>query len=784
MNFTLSWLKEHLSTTATAGDISNSLLQLGHENRVSTKLEDLSQFKVAKVLGVELHPNADRLNLCRIQSHDRILEIVCGAPNVRAGIHVALAEVGQVIPSNGMEIKEVKIRGQLSQGMICSAAELDVGDEEDGIMELNQDAKIGEPFFRFLPAAEDEPLFLLAITPNRGDCFGVRGIARDLAAAAVGELIPLDQVFRKRSIHKQFNEAGFPDFPLHIEDPGACPRFSYRLIRGIQNGKSPHWLRERLRISKVRSINKAVDATNFFLYDVNRPFHAFNLKSLVDRLVVTRAKGGEEFNGLDKETYSLPAAAMVIRDSEKIVSLAGIMGSIESGTYNETEDLLLESAYFHPWDIASAGQKLAINTHSRARFERGVDRDFCGLDALTQMILNLCGGEASAVKVQSTPVERKIISFPKDCVQKVTGLNTEHEKILHALGFESVESGFTVPTWRHDCNNPNDLVEEVARVVGYSNISSLPMKKDGKYHSHRHPGIEQIVRQVCVQRGMWESVTYCFVHPLQAKAYGAEKPVLLSNPMHAEMNALRPSILPSLVESLGRNTSFGCGELNLFEVGTLYFGQNGSVQEKKCVAGIRFGGKPQDWQGEHPKASPFHVKHDALALAKACGVKDCEIRSTIPQWYENGQSLVVRGNVVASFGKLKSSLTNRLPVMAFEVFLDALIPTRGTIVKRYQPYKLQPVVRDLAFVVKEEITAEQVLDAVDVDEKTAALIIRKEVFDLYRGTGVDPGCKSIGIRLHMLNREKSFTQDEIDRIVLKIEQRVCATTSGRMKEPA
>lgn len=784
IHFTFSWLKEHLHTEKDAQSISDTLLALGHENEITTKFKYLEEFEAAHVLEVVPHPNADRLKLCKVQSKEGELRIVCGAPNARAGIYVALAKVGQVVPSNGMEIKEVKIRGELSRGMICSASELDVGDDEDGIIELHPGAKIGEPFSNFLEGRADEDVFSLAVTPNRGDCFGVRGVARDLAAAAAGTLIPLDQVLKNRRLHKQFQESFEADVAVEVRDSTICPRFSHRVLKGIQNGPSPHWLREKLRISKVRSINKVVDATNFLLYDLNRPFHAFDLNSIKgNKLTVEESRRKEAFQGLDEAHYALPAGAIVIRDGEKVVSLAGIMGSVGSGTYDSTRDVLLESAFFPPHKVAFAAQELGIETHSRARFERGIDRDFCGLDALTQMIISLCGPcQVSSRSEHKAEEKKNTIRLEKGHIKRVIGMDVaEYRNILNSLGFEGTRDNFTIPPWRHDCTNGNDLVEEVVRVIGYKNIPSKPMDKTPQFKGEED--LKRICRLVCASRGMRESYTYCFVSEEDARAYGEQEPIRISNPMNMDMNVMRPSILPSLVESLHENISFGHGNLSLFEVGRIYArpGQSNRVNERESLSAVRFGGLLEDWRKGNKSWTPFHAKHDVLEIMRAVGTKNYSIADEAPPWYEVGQSLRLGRKVMAHFGQLRCNLTKGHPIMAFEVFLDDLKLSRSQY-EKYSPCRLQPVIRDFAFIVREEIKAGQILDAIDENRKAAPLVVEKIVFDLYRDKELGEGYKSLGVRVSLLDREKNFTQSKIRETISEIEKSVCQAVDAKIRE--
>ncbi|OYZ67679.1 MAG: phenylalanine--tRNA ligase subunit beta, partial [Rhizobiales bacterium 24-66-13] len=641
MKFTFSWLQEHLEPTASFDEIVDRLSLIGLEvEGLEDKAKALAPFVVGEVLTAQKHPNADKLKVCTVSiGKGEPIQVVCGAPNARAGLKTVFAAPGTIIPTTGTELKIGKIRDVESRGMLCSAREMGLSEEHDGIMELPEDAPVGAPFAQVLGL--NDPVVEIAVTPNRADCLGVSGVARDLAAAGLGELLAP----RIAPV-----ESKFPA-PLNVtldfgETPSLCPAFAVRVIRGVKNGPSPEWMQEKLRAIGLRPINALVDVTNFLTFDRNRPLHVFDLNKVKGDLVVRRAKAGETLLALDGKTYTLDETMCVIADDKGVESLAGVMGGEESGCDESTTDVVIESALWEPINIAQTGRKLGLNSDARFRFERGIDPAFTvpGLDLATHIILDICGGEPSQmVLAGAIPDTARTIDFPLAEVKRLSGLEASEAEIrdvLTRLGFAVSGAAPVVqvvpPSWRADIEGKADLVEEVVRILG---LARVPATEFPRTDDARRPVLTPLqmrvrkARRALAARGMVEAVTWSFVSKAQAELFGGGAPELaLSNPIASELSDMRPSLLPGLIRSAQANADRGYGEVALFEVGQVFAGDQPKDQRMSATGIRRATAKPEGagrhWSGTAKSVDAFDAKADALAALAAVGAPVANLQVT------------------------------------------------------------------------------------------------------------------------------------------------------------
>ena len=803
MKFTFSWLKEHLETTASVEEISTKLTSLGLEvDTVENPAENLKDFIIAHVLSAEPHPNADKLRVCQVSTGSQTLQIVCGAPNARADMKVVLACSGTTIPSNGMKLKPTKIRDVESNGMMCSAQELGLEGDADGIMDLDPDAPIGEPYAIY--AGLNDPVFDLEITPNRGDCLGVRGIARDLAAAGLGQLKDLKE--------PTFTQEG--DCPVKVvldfqgDKKQACPVFTGRLIKNVKNGPSPEWLQRKLLSIGLRPISTLVDITNYMTFTHNRPMHVFDLAKISgDTLTLRMATAGEKMLALDEKEYTLTDQMAVISDNSGPVSLAGIMGGESTGCDESTTDVFLESAFFDPIVTALTGRRLGIHSDSRFRFERGVDPQIVqeGLDIATQMILDLCGGIASEpVVAGAIPDFTHSLHFDPKTVKTrggVTASRERIEKILKTLGFgvEEDSAGFmvSVPSWRFDVDCPESLVEEVCRVVGYDHIEeeSLPHAHiDEDFESA--PGSLQnqnrrnISRRTLAARGLCECNTWSFLDEKKAFLFGGgEKSLTLTNPLSKEFEMMRPSLLANLVAGAGRNKDRGLENSALFEVGAAYhstFPQNQEIR----VSGVRSDSHAaRHWLNKERTVDMYDAKADLFAALESCGVNtdNVQLKADAPSFFHPGRSATVYlgpKTILGVFGELHPKILEDMSVDAavvgFEMYLDRLPKTKETNKKKLLKISpLQPIHRDFAFLLDQDMSvAKMVNAAMKVDKK---LITDANIFDVYDGKGIPEGKKSVALTVTFEPFEKTLTDDEINKLMDQIIVAVGSEAGGELR---
>ena len=809
MKLTLSWLKGHLDTMASLNEIVDTLTRIGLEvEHVENPADKLRDFIVAHVVEANQHPNADRLRVCMVDTGAGApVQVVCGAPNARAGIKGVFSPVGTYIPSKKITLAKGNIRGVDSNGMLCSYAELELSDDHDGIIELPADAPVGQRYVDY--AGLNEPVIEINLTPNRPDAAGIHGIARDLAAAGLGKLKdhpikPVAGAFPcPANVRLDFAEA----------DRHLAPCFALRLVRGVKNGPSPEWMRKRLEDIGLRPINALVDITNYLTFDRARPLHVFDAKKVKGDIVVRRARAGEEIVALDGKTYKLGADNVVIADDNGVESIAGVMGGEHSGCDEATTDVLIESALWDPMNIARTGRDLGIVTDARYRFERGVDPAFClpGLDLATHLVMELCGGEPSETVVAGAPpASQRAIDFPFSEVERLTGMSLETDEmaaILEKLGFGLMRQATNadrvhvkIPSWRPDVEGKADLVEEITRVAGLDRVISTPMPRDDL--SIPKPILTLLqkrtrqARRALAARGLVEAVTWSFISKERATLFGGGAPELaLANPIAADLSDMRPSLLPGLVAAARRNANRGMGDVALFEVGQVFKGA-GEKDQRMAAAAIRRAtarpsGAGRHWSGKATEVDVFDVKADALALLASLGVQTAgmQLVSGAPGWFHPGRSGTLQfgpKNIIGYFGELHPRALEALdvsgPIVAFEITLDDIPAPKARPTKtkgKLELAELTPVERDFAFVVDRAVKAADILRHARAAER--ALIVDAGVFDVYEGPGVGEGKKSVAISVTLQPREKTLTDVEIDAVAAKIIAEVSAKTGATLR---
>ncbi len=790
MKFTLSWLKEHLDTDATVAAIAERLTSIGLEvESVTDPGAGLKDFIVGEIVTAEKHPNADKLRLCSVSTGKDNLQIVCGAPNARAGIKVVLARPGTVIPATGEALKLGTIRGVESRGMMCSARELLLGEDHDGIIELTPGATVGTPAVAALVEAgllANDPLFDVSITPNRGDAASVWGIARDLAASGLGTL----KTEKVQPVAGTFASPKTIALDFTPENSRACPIFAGRLIRGVRNGPAPKWVQDRLKSVGMKSISALVDATNLVSQDRGRPLHVFDADRLSGNLRARMAHDGEQVLALDDVTYTLDGNAIVIADDAHALGIAGIMGGKDSGSYDDTVNVFVESAFFDPAMIARTGRKHGIISDARYRFERGVDPQFVlpGLELATQLILDWCGGEAGEVVIAGElPPPHKPILFDPDAVQKLGGIAVPHERIieiLENLGFVVEDHGalhVVPPSWRHDVDGPADLVEEVVRIHGLADVPSVALPRPGAVAApvlSKAQRRTRTARRALASRGFNECVSFSFIAQGQAALFGGgDAARQLSNPIASDLDALRPSLLPSLLAAAARNAARGFPNLQLFEIGAAF--DSGMPEAQKTIAAaIRSGHPERHWQKSVEPPTLFAVKADVLAALEA--ITGAPMSAPVTQgaapWYHPGRSgtIAMGPKVIAQFGELHPKVLEafdlKVPMAGFEIFLDAIPDAKskpGSKAKPlFTPSPYQAIERDFAFVVDAGVAAGELVKAVKLADR--ALIESVTVFDVYEGPGVPAGKKSVAVAIRIQPRDATLTEAEIEALAQKI----------------
>lgn len=800
MKFTLDWLKEHLDTNASLDEITEALTRVGLEvEEVINPGANLKGFVTAEIVKKEKHPDADKLNLLTVSNGKESFQVVCGAPNCYEGLKGIFAAAGTIIPQYNEELKVGKIRGIESFGMMCSEKELCIGDDHSGIIELHKDTSVG------IPAAEAlafDPVIEIAITPNRADCLGVRGIARDLAAVGLGTLkklrIDCPKLFDKVTISEnvvanksRIATAYASPIALKVEDSEACPIYVGRYIKAVDNkAKTPSWIKSRLNAIGIKSISPVVDITNYINYDLARPLHAFDADKLKGDVVIRMAKDGEKFVSLEDKEYALDGLSLGVCDDDGVQCLGGIMGGISKGCSADTSNIFLESALFKPEVISRTGRKFQIDSDSRYRYERWVDptSNVMASDYAAALIAQYCGGEISDIVICGQDKwDEKLVYTSAQKIKDFVGIEVGEDKIveiLNHLGFQaSANEGqikAVVPSWRGDVSIENDLIEEVVRIIGLDNVPaiSLPTAKLPKQTLSYEQKRVVLAKHELASRGMFETVTWSFTDSNIGQYFRkSDDEILLSNPIAADLNEMRQSIIPNLLLGVKNNIARGYNDVSLFEVGPEFFGRR-PKEQKMVAAGVRSGKtSKKNWAGDVREYDVFDAKADAVAvIAAANGPSDnAQITNDAPKYYHPGRSGAMRlgKNVLAFFGELHPYVLKKMGVkqrvVAFEVYMENIPTPRGNVSKAKKKLELsqfQPVDKDFAFVIDKTVSAVNVITAVKSADKDNIADVR--VFDIYEGANLPDGKKSIAISVTFQPQEKTYSDQELETLMNKV----------------
>lgn len=798
MKFTLSWLKEHLETDADLATIVDTLTRIGLEvEGVENAADKLVPFIIAEVLTAERHPQADKLQVLSVNTGEGApVQVVCGAPNARAGLKGVFGAPGAYVPGSDITLKVAAIRGVESRGMMCSVRELELGDDHDGIIELPADAPVGAAYAGW--AGLDDPVIDVAITPNRQDCMGVRGIARDLAAAGLGTLKPLAQVYRMAKLEPIAGDGPAP--AVRTDDPEGCPAFFAQAVSGVTNGASPAWMRTKLNAIGQKPISVLVDITNFVSIDLGRPLHVYDLATLSGPLVARRATDGEQMTALNGKTYTLDSSMTVIADDRAVHDIGGIMGGAHSGVSETTTDVLIECAYFDPDHIALTGQKLGLTSDARSRFERGVDPAFLddGLAIATWLVVEHCGGTPSAITRAGTPPKTdRVVAYRPERTLELAGVAVPEDRqqtTLERLGF-GVKTGsnweISVPSWRRDVTGSADIVEEVVRIEGLDAVPSTPLPRApgvAKPTATPEQLVERKVRRTAAARGLNEAVTWSFISEAEAAPFGGSE-WILANPISEDLKAMRPSLLPGLLAAARRNLDRGSESVRLFEVGRRYLGDREHPTLGFVLAGDAV---PRHWRtGKAQPFTAYDAKAEALAILAAAGapIDNLQALGGAAGVYHPGRSARLclgPKNALSECGELHPATLKAFdldgPVVAGEVFLDAIPMKRGQkghMRSAYQPPALQAVTRDFAFLLSADTPADSLLRAVKGADKGAIAGVR--LFDVFTGQGVAEGEKSLAVEVTLQPGEKSFSTEDLDAISARIVA-AAAKVSARLRD--
>jgi phenylalanyl-tRNA synthetase beta chain len=796
MKFTLSWLKSYLETDASLETITDKLTAVGLElEEVVNPADDLRPFVIAKVVEAGPHPDADKLQVLKVDTGNEIVQVVCGAPNARAGLLGAFAPSGSVIPTNGMKLKPTKIRGVESNGMMCSERELGLGEDHDGIIDLPSDAPIGTAYADYMGV--DDPIIEIAITPNRQDALGVYGIARDLAAAGLGTLKSPDLSPVKGTFPNPIN--------VTIESKKACPVFAGRYIKGVKNGKSPEWLQHRLKSLGMNPISILVDITNYMTYDLGRPLHVFDADKVNGDLTIRMGKEGEILEALDDKIYKVGPENCIVADDKNVISLGGVMGGNSTGCADGTVNVYLECAWFDPITTALTGRKLGIESDARYRFERGVDPEtvLTGIEAATKLILELCGGEPSEVIVAGeVPSVSHTISFRPERVAELGGVTVtlkEAKVILENLGFIAEQDGkklnVTNPSWRCDIVGEADLVEEILRIHGFENIVSVPLPESSRPIITGLSAIQKRVRtakRTAAGRGLREAVTWAFLPEDHAKLFGdVPANLILDNPISNDLSTMRPNLLPNLITAAQRNADRGAHSSQLFEAGN-QFSSDAPEGQHMVIAGIRRGlNGTRHWTGNPEEVNAYDAKADAEEILRAIGVgvDNAQVAAETPAWYHPGRSGVLKlgpKNILAYFGEIHPKILKALdvkgPIVAFEIMLGSIPLPKAKSGNNRGPLKAsdyQAIERDFAFVVDKDTPAGHLLRAVKSVDKN--LIENVNIFDIYEGLGENRSQKSVGLNVRLQPKSGTLTDEEIEAFSTKLIETVVKKTGATLR---
>lgn len=792
MKFTLDWLKSHLDTSATLDEICAALTDIGLEvEGVEDPAAKFASFSIAHVTDAVKHPDADKLRVCTVETKDGTKQIVCGAPNARKGMVAVYAPVGAYVPGIDVTLSKAKIRGVESFGMLCSESELELSDEHDGIMDLDAGPAVGDPIAELLGLTD--PIIDIAITPDRADCLGVRGIARDLAARGIGTLKP----YAIPQIEGQ-GDAGrsvFLDFEDSANTP--CPVFVGRKVSGIKNAAAPEWMQRRLNAIGSKPISALVDITNYVSFDLGRPLHVFDAAKLSGNVGARLAKDGETLDALNEKSYTLTQKMTVIVDDSGVIGLGGVMGGEPTSVSENTADVFIESAYFDPARTGHTGRKLSLESDARYRFERGVDPAFVedGLAVATQYILDLCGGTPSkTVTAGAAPLRRHVIAFDPAHVGRLTGLEVAAQDALaqlNKLGFtvEGSQAPYSVhvPEWRADIDGSADLVEEVMRLKGLDAVPTVPLPRaDGvaKPTLSLQQRRERSLRRTLAATGLHEAITYAFIGEDDAKAFlGGAAPITLANAISSDMTTMRPSLLPGLLRAAKRNLDRGLASVSLFEIGRVFLGSGPKDQPVQAAAILAGKTGARSWNAAVGPYDAFDAKAAALQGLKALGAPVDKLQvfadisgATPGETYHPGQAGELRlgpKNPLARFGLLHPKVAKAFgldgPVAMVEWMIEGVPQPKAAGSTTKAPLTLealQPVERDFAFIVKDDMPSQTLVRAIQGADKAAITAVR--VFDRYEGTGLEPGTVSLGICVTLQPRGASFTDDDLEKIAAKI----------------
>jgi phenylalanyl-tRNA synthetase beta chain len=793
MKFTLSWLKEHLETNATLEQICEKLTAIGLEVESENNFaETLKTFTVAEILETAKHPQADKLQICKVNTGTEVLDIVCGAANARVGIKIPLAKIGAIIPNGGFEIKKSKIRGVESNGMLCSASELGITEESEGILELPLQAEVGKPFAPYLGL--DDAVIEIAITPNRGDCLGVYGIARDLAAAGLGELKTLNIA--------PFNSNSENPISVNIESTN-CTHFIGVHIKNVQNKPSPEWLKKKLESIGKKPISALVDITNYLTFAFGRPSHIFDADKLNGKITVRNAKEGEKFIALDNKEYALNDNILVVADDKNPVAIAGVIGGLESGCGLDTKNAYLEIAYFNPDAVANSGRKLQIDSDARYRFERSIDfNSYKLVDLAIKLITEICGGEPSKpVMAGDFNYKTKEIDFDFAVIEKVTGLKTDIDlakSIFTKLGFEIAGNNLKVPSWRNDVSIAEDMAEEYARIVGLDNLPVTYMQKPNNIQPAISPAQKKISnsRRVLSGRGLNEVISFSFMSEEKAKLFaGVDKFIKVANPISSDLGIMRPSIISNLLDAVATNQARGKKSFSLFEIGNIFSKEKDFIQTQS-ISAIRSGVKlEKSALNKEELFDVFDIKSDCLSVllqffdvSKLSAEKNDKFN-----YYHPGRSGIYRlgPNVIAVFGEIHPSHKQKFDLkqtaFAFEIFTDKLPQAKPKTDFARKPFEIsnfQPIERDFAFIVESKVLAQDIISAVRKSEKSIseAVIEDIRIFDIYEGEKLGDGKKSIAFNVRIQPKNATLTDEQINNATSKIVENVRVATGGTLRD--
>ena len=796
MKFTRDWLFDHLETDRSLDEILDALPMLGLEVESFDDRSALAPFTVAEVISAEQHPNADKLRVCMVNTGgDEPVQVVCGAPNARAGMKGVFAPAGAYVPGIDLVLKAGEIRGEASNGMLCSEREMMLSDEHDGIIELDADAPVGASFADV--AGLNDPVIEIAITPNRADCLGVRGVARDLAAAGYGTLKPLDTSPHEGSFESPVT------WKLELDgQDNLCPLISGIAFRGVSNGSSPAWMANRLNAIGQRPISALVDITNYVMFDLGRPLHAYDMAKIEgDALIVRQASGGEDFAALNEKTYSMEPGMITIGDAHGVDDLAGVMGGERTGVSDSTTTMFLEIAIFDPISVATTGRKLNLNSDARYRFERGLDSESpnWATGHLARLVTAICGGEASVPVIAGKGVDwQRSIFLGAGKVLALTGMDVpadEQQRILETLGFTvtPVDGGMDVapPSWRGDIDGAADLVEEIARIRGFDHLpmDHLP-REDVVAKPSLSPAQARLfrLRRALAGRGLMEAVTFSFLSEDDAMRFGGGADHLkLVNPISADLSVMRPSILPNLLSAAARNQDRGEADAAMFEVGPVFLG-DAPEDQRIAATGIRHGATaPREWHGTGRVIDVFDARADAEAALAALGIKlaGVQVRTGGADWFHPGRKgqLLQGRTVLASFGEIHPSVADayglRGRVVGFEIHTDdvPMPKSKGPARSLLSLSVYQSVTRDFAFIVDSDVAAGDLLKA--VKSGSGPLLSDMRVFDLYEGATIGEGKKSVAVTVTLTPTRATLTEEEIEKIsaeIVKIAGKNCGAT--------